>query len=235
VLCDLVHALWNQVVDPLEYKEVKMLSVELLTKLPLHEIVPRVLEQLTAFASSQGTPASVVKALTEDSIHSTDSGGFVTAKLLVYYLNLIFTDDSTDAQGLILMDRTLSVLLTVLSMPCAPNETFSAEKSPLVDLQMGTIECLSLLVTKSIKHKRRSGGPAELRLVEDAIVQLILSGLSIDTADPFPTVTEVEVGQDGRLPLFQSWKAVVHDTCGELHDRLSVTQVRICCCNVLLR
>jgi hypothetical protein len=103
----LVDLLLEQIVDPLEFKEVKMMAVEILAKVPIEKVLPLVLRQLQVFLKEH-EPAQPLLCLSTHippilmGINArAPECGFVTAKLLVYYLNRIATESDLETTNAI--------------------------------------------------------------------------------------------------------------------------------------
>ncbi|TMW68678.1 hypothetical protein Poli38472_006146 [Pythium oligandrum] len=169
----LADVLWHQALDPLEFKEVKMISIEVLGQFSPLGIVNDVLAVLQLFLYEQGVVINEQEAISCQLESSPSTCGFVTAKLMMYYLNRIVSDPDTTAKSLgIATTNVVGVLFHVLSIPCDPTEPFSSQRSPLVDLQTGAIECIALLVVSELKTK------------EMPVVDSLLRIITVDSCSP---------------------------------------------------
>ncbi|KAF1777198.1 hypothetical protein GQ600_27717 [Phytophthora cactorum] len=136
----LFHCLARSVVDPLEFKEVKMLATECLSKFPPPLVLPFVFAYVVAFlreATLQGEQCSSL-VVEEDSV--PDSCGLVTAKLMVYYLNRIFSEDEHAYKDCDISSKALVLLVQVLAI--------ESDDALVTDLQRGCIDCIALILSR---------------------------------------------------------------------------------------
>ncbi|KAJ0409003.1 hypothetical protein ATCC90586_005187 [Pythium insidiosum] len=188
-LQELITELWRETVDPLEFKEIKMLSVELLAKCSSHSIHMTVLAQLEVFLEDHvlTDAPQIPRRRPNETLRIVTPCGFVTAKLMVYYLNRVFAVMHTKQADDDVVAHSCETLLHVLRIPCIDDSVaFSPQRSPLMDLQLGAIECLALLLVQELTSS------STVRPVTDRVLEL-------------------------------------------LGHRDEEIQLRVCCCNILLR
>lgn len=222
----LFHLLLSSVADPLEFKEVKLIVVEILAKFPPRRVLPFVFGYIVAFLQEESvahfSPESLIKIVamrTSPDIPVPSSCGLVTAKLMVYYLNRMFAEDLEAYKDEEILPRAFALLIRILSIP-----SIVGDQSRLADLQMGSIDCSALVLARIISENSTSSERIPL-------LQLLLdwigdSSVMINYGSP----EDVRMLQDQIVPLLDQTTAVKVD--GTLCFPL---QVRICCCNVLLR
>ncbi|KAE8996399.1 hypothetical protein PR001_g19870 [Phytophthora rubi] len=217
----LYHILARSVVDPLEFKEVKMLATEVLAKFPPHTVLPFVFAHLLAFLQEAGLHHQGSTSLNVSPETIPDGCGLVTAKLMVYYLNRVFAEDEHAYKDGDTTTRVLVVLTQIMGIPCRHDS--NVDVLLLADLQRGCIDCVGLILSRldaednSLKTTKMPTDSAS------SLVNLLLTWV-------FETKNAVKIAQvyEPRVQkLLQSvWSEAQY---GELP-----LQVRICCCNVLL-
>ncbi|KAL7693337.1 hypothetical protein Plhal304r1_c004g0016081 [Plasmopara halstedii] len=144
----LFHILARSIVDPLEFKEVKMLAIECLSTLPFSLVLPFVLSYVVAFLR-EIMPYYVQDnslIVQEDSVPM--SCGLVTAKLMVYYLNRVFSGGEVIYANCEATLRAIALFIQILAIPF--------DDLPLTDLKRGSIECMALILSSLAA---RSNGP----------------------------------------------------------------------------
>lgn len=244
---ELFHALALQVLDPLEFKEVKMLAVEILAKMPPVSVLPFVFSQLLAFLREEAPMIALTHAI--ESLYGPILDGLarhparcgiVTAKLMVYYLNRVINEDPHMFRDITQVPFILALLLQMLSIPgsdgfsSASTPVGSRETNLLMDLQLGCMDCVALLVLRDLEDDTAhpNGALSTTSGLLDVVLDWALSdNLVAGTVDkdcePSPLAFSVEMMV---LSLVSS---------AELGNRSSSLalplQVRICGCNVLLR
>jgi hypothetical protein len=168
----LFNLLLVRIRDPLEYKEVKMVSVEILEKLDVSVVLPVVLAELFAYIRTHGAlddkelSSFNLTSLLERA-HIEPDCDFVTAKLMVYYLNRVSNQIASISYELIIW---LSwTLLRLWHIPCA-SKTSNGEISPLADIQMGAIQCASEIVVISLNENTATIQNDMLQMILDSIL-----------------------------------------------------------------
>ncbi|GLD95065.1 hypothetical protein PINS_up003690 [Pythium insidiosum] len=177
-LQNVVQELWRETVDPLEFKEIKMLAVELLAKSSMHKVHATVLAQLEVFLQEQ-LPSGATLARPQhsrtESLQVVTPCGFVIAKLMVYYLNRSFAVADTSIDDA-LVAQSCGLLLQLLSIPCVGDDaSLTPQRSPLMDLQLGAIECLALLLVHELALD------CSVRPVTDRVLKIITDEETDDT------------------------------------------------------
>ncbi|GMF60695.1 unnamed protein product [Phytophthora fragariaefolia] len=142
----LFHILARSVVDPLEFKEVKMLATESLAKFPPPVVLPFVFAYLLAFLREAGLCGDRSSSFIADSKTVPDSCGLVTAKLMVYYLNRVFLEDGNAYKNGDITAKALAVLIPIMGLPCGQDSNLDV--SLLADLQRGCIDCVALITLR---------------------------------------------------------------------------------------
>lgn len=251
---DVFHALARHVLDPLEFKEVKMLAVEILTKLPVRSVAPFVFTQLLGLvreesamlAASSATEALYAPVL--DGLTTLpDTCGIVVAKLMVYYLNRTINENAEVAHDVTLVPFIVTVLLQVLSIPCDAINTGGARSQPqnlLADLQMGCMDSIALLILRDLSAQQRRQSKVAERSLLDLLLDWIVRG-DASTASNLMDNTSDSDGGDGDARELSELAFAVEMMVLALVSSASHTksssglrlplQVRICCCNILLR
>lgn len=241
LMSDLFHVTALQVLSPLEFKEVKMLSVEILGKLPVRRVIPFVLSHLIAFAhctapevvaqakqlSFSGESETIMpqKSLL-DVIIPRRSSGVVAAKLLVYYLNralsegLLVCDGEEDSQ---VMSTALSVLCVILLLPSGND---GPNVSPLADLQLGCIDWMAQLLTLSTASVPTIISVQDCERLIDQLAEWLRTGKPMINQSP-------PVSSSSTLAASACTKMM--KLVSQPPDDQLALQFRICCCNVLLR
>ncbi|TYZ56986.1 hypothetical protein PybrP1_006700 [[Pythium] brassicae (nom. inval.)] len=236
----LFHALALQVLDPLEFKEVKMLAVEILAKMPPASVLPFVFSQLLAFLREEAPTIASTRA-TESLYNPVLDGlashparcGIVTAKLMVYYLNRVINEDPQVFKDIAQVPFIIAILLQVLSIP--GSSEFSSASAPaggretnlLADLQLGCMDCVALLVLRDLEV----GSLATTSGLLDVVLDWTLSGnLVAGPAD--------ENREPSKLAFSVEMMVLSLVSSAELEGGSSglalPLQVRICGCNILL-
>lgn len=221
ILC---HILALSVVDPLEFKEVKMLATEALAKLPPPKVVPFVFAHLLAFLREADIYRKDSTSLIVSAESIPEGCGLVTAKLMVYYLNRVFAEDDHAYKDQEITMKNLVVLVQIMGIPCTQDPGLAGNTSLLADLQRGCIDCVGLILARLDTDDKPLKVAKTPTASASSLVNLLLTWIfeakrMEKTAENYePRVQE----------LLQSlWSEAQHD---ELP-----LQVRICCCNVLLR
>ncbi|ETK88464.1 hypothetical protein L915_07274 [Phytophthora nicotianae] len=216
----LFHILARSVVDPLEFKEVKMLATESLSKFPPPLVMPFVLAHVVAFLR-EATPHGEQDCsciVEDDSV--PDSCGLVTAKLMVYYLNRVFSEDEHAYKDCDISSKAIAVLVQILALP--------ADDSLVADLQRGCIDCISLILSRLAAND--SGQETKKMPSAASLMNLLIAWIfGIQNGDNGEnSKTRDTDGIDSRVQrlLDSMWSEA-------RYDQLPL-QVRICCCNVLL-
>jgi len=253
VMKDLFHVTALQVLNPLEFKEVKMLAVEILTKLPVDCVLPFALSHLVAFAreelsrSGATTSSNLVLADGDDNIKTNGmderrtlaataipqgSCGIVAAKLLVYYLNRVLSEGSLfgDKAYRVTASSVLGVLFLLLHIPCDGD---GSDAALLADLQLGCIDWVAQLLLFS---ESLVGGGADTSGITDddceRFVELLIEWMLKGDREFSTSSPESTANRPSRLTeLVQKRMRHFAPLTG---NRMSI-QFRICCCNVLLR
>ncbi|KAG7393711.1 hypothetical protein PHYPSEUDO_004474 [Phytophthora pseudosyringae] len=219
------HMLARSVVDPLEFKEIKMLATECLSKFPPPLVMPFVLAYVVAFLREATPHYKRGSSLIVDEDSVPNSCGLVTAKLMVYYLNRMFSEDDHAYNDCDITSGALALLVQILGIPSVrdSNETL------LTDLQRGCIDCIALILSRLLASSSGQDSAKAPRANAFSLMDLLIAwifgskereGGSIKTRDA--------EGIDSRLQelLESMWDEA-------RYDQLPL-QVRICCCNVLL-
>lgn len=254
VMNDLFHVTALQVLNPLEFKEVKMLAVEILAKLPVDCVLPFALSHLVAFARKElshsgATTSSKLVLADGDDDTKTDgmderrrtlaatsipqgSCGIVAAKLFVYYLNRVLSEGSLlgDEAHLVTASAVLGVLLLLLYIPC---DGAGSDAALLADLQLGCIDWAAQLLLPSVPLV---GGGADTSGITDddwqQLVELLIEWMLKGNKEFAASSPESTANRPSRLTeLVQKRMRHFATLTG---DRMPL-QFRICCCNVLLR
>ncbi|CAH0477116.1 unnamed protein product [Peronospora belbahrii] len=198
----LFHIIGRSVVDPLEFKEVKMVATECLSKFSPPRVLPFVFAYLAAFLR-EATPHGKYGSsyiVEEDSIPSMC--GLVTAKLMVYYLNRVFSEYDYAYKDEETVLKALVVLVQIMEVPCVQDSRLSSDDSGQRSTNVPVLSASSLMT-----------------LLMGWIFGKVGKGSVID-CDTDPFISRVQELLDNR------WS-------GRCHHKLP-SQVRICCCNVLL-
>jgi hypothetical protein len=221
----LFHVLARSMVDPLEFKEVKMLATECVAKFPPPLVTPFVLAYLVAFVRETSPNQEQRCSIIVDERSVPDSCGLVTAKLMVYYLNRVFSEDAFAYLDEDFISKALVVLVQILGLPIAPD----GGEALLTDLQRGCIDCFALTLSRLAAGDASQDEAKTSTAKASSLVNLLLSwifgaksGESISGDHSAETL-----GRRLQNLLDKAWG-------GARHHELPL-QVRICCCNVLLR
>ncbi|KAF1332158.1 hypothetical protein FI667_g3786, partial [Globisporangium splendens] len=231
---DLFHLLVLQVLDPLEFKEVKMLAVEILAKFAPARVAPFVFSQLLAFLREEApliSATTFTESLYEPALKGMEIPGFcgiTAAKLMMYYLNRVINEDLEVYADPNLVPVVVSIILQILSIPCV-GETTGAERSLLADLQMGCMDCIALLtlrnMAKTAQTKQGKRGSSLMDLLLDWIT---FNDLTSDASSGAGSSDELVRAVHMRALLLVS-------SSFEGRQSSLPPQVRICCCNIMLR
>uniref|UniRef100_A0AAV1V2S7 Uncharacterized protein n=1 Tax=Peronospora matthiolae TaxID=2874970 RepID=A0AAV1V2S7_9STRA len=223
----LFHVLARSMVDPLEFKEVKMVATECLSKFPPPRVLPFVLAYLVAFLREEivcdaGFSSPVVA---EESI--PDSCGLVTAKLMVFYLNRVFSEDSNAFRDDDVVSKALVVLVHVLEIPCTQISKTGSASPPSTDIQRGCIDCIALILLRlsGIDDGQRSKGVPTINA--SSLVDLLMEW-AFDKA-----ARKDVVHHDADTFTSRVQEMLCSMRRGGYPHRLSL-QARICICNVFL-
>ncbi|KAF1777127.1 Armadillo-type fold [Phytophthora cactorum] len=216
----LFHCLARSVVDPLEFKEVKMLATECLSKFPPPLVLPFVFAYVVAFlreATLQGEQCSSL-VVEEDSV--PDSCGLVTAKLMVYYLNRIFSEDEHAYKDCDISSKALVLLVQVLAI--------ESDDALVTDLQRGCIDCIALILSRLAANDSGQEAKKVPTASASSLMNMLITWIfGIQNGEDCIITQDVD-GIDSRVQrLFERMWSQAR------YDQLPL-QVRICCCNVLL-
>ncbi|KAG1700280.1 hypothetical protein DVH05_012085 [Phytophthora capsici] len=218
----LFHLLTRSVVDPLEFKEVKMLATECLAKFRPVLVLPLVFGYLVAFLREaiphdKRDSSSIVE---DDRV--PDSCGLVTAKLMIYYLNRIFSEDDHAFQDCDITSKALVLLVQVLAIPSVQN----SDEALLTDLQRGCIDCIAIILTRLAEcnsaqdNVKKPGDAASLMNLLIVWIFGVKSKNIIEECAAAAIASRVQELLEGM------WSEAGY---GQLP-----LQVRVCCCNILL-
>lgn len=224
-LKQLFHITALQVVNPLEFKEVKMLSVEILAKFPTEKVLPFVLAHLIAFLRDELPGTVFPTAVSWTDTIPKQSCGLVAAKLMVYYLNRVVNEGSlpSDDQGTVA--SILAVLFLLLQIPSYDNDPNQPSMSLITDLQMGCIDWIAQFIAST---SAISGKIDDLVEIRTGLLDLLMSWIW-------------DKGEPGEV---ENTSGIAHLT-RERMDQVSVRkasdvqdvqlQFRLCCCNIMIR
>lgn len=235
---DLFHLLALQVVDPLEFKEIKMLAVEILAKLPPSSVMPFVIAQLLAFLREEApmlTATPFTESLYESALQSLkipSSCGIITTKLMVYYLNRVINEDLEVFKDKSQVPFIMAILLQVLSIPFTSTNAVGGEKHErnlLADLQMGCIDCIALLILRNLGDPTVQTSGSLLDVLMDWIIfDNVVNQTNGDDEEP-KKPSELMFAVEMML------LSLVSSAPQQNSDLSLPLQVRICGCNILLR
>ncbi|KAG7402127.1 hypothetical protein PHYBOEH_005690 [Phytophthora boehmeriae] len=234
----LFHVLARSVVDPLEFKEVKMLATESLAKFPPQLVLPFVLAHLLAFLREMMPLANgeeqkrTTLIVTKGTIPA--SCGLVTAKLMVYYLNRVFAEDMNAFKDTGVTAPAIVMLLQILKIPCAQGSESKAEESLLIDLQRGCIDGIAEIMLRLAEGGLVQDGNKVLRARASSLMNLVLNWIF---CDPTPGIDD-DKGTDkqchGEEDLVTCMQHLLESESGDTWSSKLPMQIRICCCNVIL-
>ncbi|KAF4135780.1 hypothetical protein GN958_ATG15004 [Phytophthora infestans] len=215
----LFHILARSVVDPLEFKEVKMLATECLSKFPPPFVLPFVLAYVVAFLREATPPGDQGSSGIVDEDNIPSSCGLVTAKLMVYYLNRKFSEDEYAYKDHDITSKALALLVQMLAIP--------ADDSLVADLQRGCIDCISLIFSRLAAIDSKLETNKESSASASSLMNLLTMWIFGMKNGEKSKTCEAD-GLDSRVQglLKSMW-------CEARFDQLPL-QVRICCCNILL-
>ncbi|KAL3666540.1 hypothetical protein V7S43_008171 [Phytophthora oleae] len=218
-----LHLLTRSVVDPLEFKEVKMLATECLAKFAPVLVLPLVFGYLVAFLREAIPHDKRDSSRIVEDDNVPDSCGLVTAKLMVYYLNRVFSEDDHAYKDCSITSKVLVLLVQVLGIPSVQD----FEEALLTDLQRGCIDCIAMILTRLAASNTRHDNTKE---AGDAtsLMNLLMTWI-FGTKSERGNTKERDAGSiDSRVQelLEGMWS-------GARYDQLPL-QVRVCCCNILL-
>lgn len=222
----LFQLLLSSVTDPLEFKEVKLVVVEILAKFPPERVLPFIFGYIVAFLEEESDTnispeslTSIVATRISTEILVPSSCGVVTAKLMIYYLNRMFAEDSEAYKNEEIVSRVFALLIRILSIPST-----AGDQSRLADLQMGSIDCSALVLARIISESSTSSERIPL-------LQLVLHWIGDSSViATYESHKDVRMLQDQIAPLLDQTTAA-----NEGGTHYFPLQVRICICNVLLR
>ncbi|KAL4124940.1 hypothetical protein PRIC2_008533 [Phytophthora ramorum] len=221
----LFHILACSVVDPLEFKEVKMLATEGLAKFPPTLVLPFAFAYLIAFLREATPHHEQNSSLIVSEEIVPDVCGLVTAKLMVYYLNRVFSEDMYNGD---ITSKALVVLVKILGIPCAPGSSFAMDESLLIDLQRGCIDCIASILTRLTEDECEQDSTKLPTADGSSLLNLLVVWIFGGTKDE-PHVTDDDhktLGSRVQTLFVSVWSEIRH---GDLP-----LQLRVCCCNVLL-
>ncbi|CAH0493130.1 unnamed protein product [Peronospora farinosa] len=223
----LFHILGRSVVDPLEFKEVKMVATECLSKFPSPWVLPFVLSYLVAFLREATPHGEYGSSLIVEEESVPNSCGLVTAKLMVYYLNRAFSEDDHAYKDEETVSKALVVLIQLMEVRSVQDPRLASDNAALTDLQRGCIDCIALIL---VRLSANDSGPSgtKVPIVSASSLMDLLMGWIFDKVG---TNSNIDRSTD---PLISRVRELLDDRwSGSCHHKLS-SQVRICFCNILL-
>ncbi|RMX70298.1 hypothetical protein DD238_000012 [Peronospora effusa] len=223
----LFHILGRSVVDPLEFKEVKMVATECLSKFPSPWVLPFVLSYLVAFLREATPHGEYGSSLIVEEESVPNSCGLVTAKLMVYYLNRMFSEDDHAYKDEETVSKALVVLIQIMEVRSVQDLRLASDNAALTDLQRGCIDCIALIL---VRLSANDSGPSgtKVPIVNASSLMNLLMGWIFDKVG---TNSNIDRSTD---PLILRVRELLDDRwSGSCHHKLS-SQVRICFCNILL-
>ncbi|CAI5721312.1 unnamed protein product [Peronospora farinosa] len=141
----LFHILGRSVVDPLEFKEVKMVATECLSKFPSPWVLPFVLSYLVAFLREATPHGEYGSSLIVEEESVPNSCGLVTAKLMVYYLNRAFSEDDHAYKDEETVSKALVVLIQLMEVRSVQDPRLSANDSGPSGTKVPIVSASSLM------------------------------------------------------------------------------------------
>lgn len=225
----LFHILARSVVDPLEFKEVKMVATECLSKFPPPRVLPFVLAYLVAFLREATPHDQRGSSLVVDEESIPNSCGLVTAKLMVYYLNRVFSEDAHAYRDGEMTSKVLVVLVQILGIPCVQNSRLAPDESLLTDLQRGCIDCIALVLVRLTANDGGQGSTKVPTASASSLVDLLMAWI-FGTKNGKDSITDRDT-----KTLYSRAQELLEDMWSEAQNHELLLQVRICCCNILLR
>ncbi|TDH70747.1 uncharacterized protein CCR75_005151 [Bremia lactucae] len=216
----LFHLLAQSMVNPLEFKEVKMLATECLSSFPPPLVLPFVQAYLVAFLREIVGPESQDSSfiVQEDSIPS--SCGLVTAKLMVYCLNRMFAEDTDVSKDFDSSARSIAILVQILAVPV---------EDEFLDLQRGCVDCMALIIFKFAADACKVG-KLEASQANDFTLMLLLISWIFGPQNG----EHVNIRSGGEV-IGLKVHALLENIWNDARlDRLP-HHARICYCNVLVR
>lgn len=236
------HLLALQLLDPLEFKEVKMLAIEILSKMPPASVMPFVFSQLLAFLREEApmiasTPAmeSLYSPILNGLMTHPEACGIVTAKLMVYYLNRVINEDPQMFKDIAQVPFILVILLQILSIPSVDGASGSGDRgretNVLADLQVGCMDCVALLVLRDLGEGSAHLGSLSAASLLDVVLDWVASdNLAVGCADEDREPSELAFAVEMMVLSLVSTAGL--QNAGRFTLPL---QVRMCGCNILLR
>lgn len=215
----LFHILARSIVDPLEFKEVKVLATECLSAFPYSLVLPFVLAYIVAFLQ-EAIPHGIHDSSLIVQGHSVpNSCGLVTVKLMVYYLNRVFSEDDELYADCDVSSKAIALFVQILAI--------SSDDLLLIDLQRGCIDCMALILSRlaasNCQDLQKESSPASASAFMDLLISWIfgkqigcLKATDADTINARVTTLLEKMWSEAR------------------RDQLPL-QVRIHCCDVLVR
>uniref|UniRef100_M4BT27 Uncharacterized protein n=1 Tax=Hyaloperonospora arabidopsidis (strain Emoy2) TaxID=559515 RepID=M4BT27_HYAAE len=204
-----------------------MVATECLSKFPPPQVLPFVLAYLVAFLREEivcddgcGSPVVAVESI-------PDSCGLVTAKLMVFYLNRVFSEDSNAFRDDDVVSKALAVLVRVLEIPCTQISKPGSASPPSTDIQRGCIDCIALILLRlsGIDDGQRSKGVPTINV--SSLVNLLMEW-AFDKA-----AREDVVDHDADTFTSRVQEMLCNMRRGGYPHQLSL-QAQICICNVFL-
>ncbi|GMF10544.1 unnamed protein product [Phytophthora lilii] len=223
---NLFHALACSIVDPLEFKEVKMLATEALAKFPLPIVLPFVFAYLICFVREMNPHGERSTSSIVNDENIPDSCGLVTAKLMVYYLNRVFSEDDRAYKDGDISSRALVVLIQILGIQSGEDST---DASLLTDLQRGCIDCIAILLLKLAAEDIAQDRSKSWTTSTSSLVNLLLSWIFGTESDE--KLRKLHYPEE----LYFRVQTLLESEWSEAQYRELPLQVRICCCNILVR
>lgn len=205
-----------------------MVATECLSKFPPPWVLPFIFAYLIAFlreATSHGEYGSS-RIVEEESV--PNSCGMVTAKLMVYCLNRVFSEDDHAYKDEETVSKALVVLIQIMEIPCVQDLRLTSDTSALTDLQRGCIDCVALILVRLSANDSGSSGTKVPIVYASSLMDLLL-GWIFDKAGKDSIIDRSAGSLISRVQelLDDKWS-------GSCHHKLP-SQVRICFCNILLR
>ena len=223
----LFHILGRSVVDPLEFKEVKMVATECLSKFPSPWVLPFVLAYLVAFLREATPHGEYGSSLIVEEESVPNSCGLVTAKLMVYYLNRVFSDNDDAYNDEETISKALVVLIQIMEVPRVHDPKLASDDLALADLQRGCIDCIALMLVKLSANASGSSGAKLVIVSASSLMDLLVEWI-------FDKVGKCSIIDRNAGPLISRVRELLDDKWRSCHHKLPL-QVRICFCNILLR
>ncbi|CAI5739297.1 unnamed protein product [Hyaloperonospora brassicae] len=217
----------RSIVDPLEFKEVKMVATECLAKFPPPQVLPFVLAYLVVFLREEASCGDSCAPSVVAAENVPDSCGLVTAKLMVYYLNRVFSEDDHANKDEDIVSKALVVLVRILGIPCTQLSMSVSDSPPATDIQRGCIDCIALILvglSACDSGRRSEKGPT---MNAPSLISLLMEW-TFDRAG-----REDVVDRDADTFTSRMQELMYNKRRGGSQHKLS-PQARVCLCNVFL-